>query len=211
MRQKNAFTLIELLVVVGILGILSVIALPNFRDATIKSRVARVKMDLRALSQGLQTYRMDHNLYPRKPDSMFFFADYLLPDLSTPIAYINSANVKDPFGPVTEYEEPNRAEVDSFGPSLTAQLIKNSYIYTPYISYAMIQGQRGFQREAYMVGSVGPDQMDSFIVKVPFPSLYNYPGDSPRDSIYNPSNGILSLGDIGYFGGDITVNGLLGG
>ncbi|MBN2327443.1 MAG: prepilin-type N-terminal cleavage/methylation domain-containing protein [Candidatus Omnitrophica bacterium] len=211
--NRNGFTLIELLIVVAILSILASIAVPNYRDATIKSRVTKVKMDLRAISGALQTYRIDRNIYPRKDNDMLFFVDYLLPDLTTPVAYLTQANVKDPFGPVAEYQEPMPPErvEDDFLSAGSMPVLKNSYSYTPYINFARMHGLQSLRKEAFALASMGPDQMDSFIVDIPFPEFYRYPGDSIHDSIYNPSNGVISPGDIGYFGGDIPVVGLVGG
>ena len=109
--KRNAFTLIELLIVVAIIGILASIAVPVYQDATIKSRVAQVKMELRSLGSALETYRIDHNRYPRKQSDMMFFAQYLLPDLTSPIAYLTPVRIKDPFGPVAEYEPPQMESV----------------------------------------------------------------------------------------------------
>jgi len=64
--KNNGFTLLELLVVVGIIGILAAIAVPNYRDAVSKSRIVLVQMDLRTLGTALHSYRLDHNIYPRK-------------------------------------------------------------------------------------------------------------------------------------------------
>ncbi len=215
--KQEGFTLIELLIVVAILGILASIAVPNYRDATIKSRVTKVKMDLRTLGTALQTYRIDRNIYPRKYSDMMFFADYLLPDLTSPVAYLNQVSVTDPFGPVGEYQEPERRptgqELEDKG-FLQAEMpvLKNSYTYTPYVNFAQMHGVESLRKEAFALASMGPDQMDTFIVDFPFfPGFYRYPTDSPRDSIYNPSNGIISPGDIGFFGGDISINGLIGG
>ena len=208
--KRDAFTLIELLIVVAILGIITAIAVPNYRDAMIKSRVARAKMDLRALGGALHTYRLDHNIFPRRDSDLLFFADYLLPDLTSPVAYLSSPRLRDPFGPVAEYIAPQR-KMDFVTGAADYPVMKNSYTYTPYVSFARLHGLESRRREAFVVASVGPDQMDSFIVDVPFPDSYRYPGDSVRDSIYDPSNGTISLGDIGYFGGDIRVQGLLGG
>jgi len=206
---KNGFTLIELLIVVAVLGILAAIAVPNYRDAMIKSRLAVAKIDLKTLGDALQTYRIDRNIYPRKNSDMKFFADYLLPDLTTPVAYINIVNVKDPFGPVNEYEEPEpeRPAFDDSEMLKALPLLKNSYTYTPYMNFADLQGLKNLRKEAFALASMGPDQMDSFIVDFPFPKFNRFPGES----VYNPSNGIISPGDLGFFGGDISVSGLIGG
>lgn len=213
MNTRQAFTLVELLIVVAIIGILSAIALPNYRNATIKSHVVKAKMDLRTLSVGLESYRLDNSKFPRKNSDVLFFTYYLMPDLTTPVAYVSNPNVIDPFGPVEEYEEVRQAPGFDEEGFTTKQLplIKNSYTYVPYASLSRIHGRPEIHKEGFALVSVGPDRQDSFIVDYPFPEYYRFPGETVRDSIYNPSNGIDSFGDIGYFGGDIRASGLIGG
>ncbi len=210
-KMKNAFTLIELLVVVAIIGILAAIVVPNYQKATIKSKVARAQVDLRNVGTALHQYRVDQNVFPRKSSDLMFFVEYVIPDLTTPIPYLGSAIGKDPFGPVNEYEAPEKELMDRGLEGAAASLVKNSYTYTPYKSFAKLHNKKNLNREAFSVTSVGPDRMDSYLVDYPFPDFYRYPGESVRDSVYNPSNGVQSLGDIGFFGGDLPVSGLVGG
>ena len=62
--MKKGFTLIELLIVVAIIAILAAIAVPNFLEAQVRSKVSRVKTDQRSLATGIEAYYVDNNQYP---------------------------------------------------------------------------------------------------------------------------------------------------
>jgi prepilin-type N-terminal cleavage/methylation domain-containing protein len=64
MKRIKGFTLIELLIVVAIIAILAAIAVPNFLEAQIRSKVSRVKADQRSLATALESYFIDNNAYP---------------------------------------------------------------------------------------------------------------------------------------------------
>ena len=59
--MKKGFTLIELLVVVLIIGILAGIALPQYRSAVRKARVAEAQIVMRALVDATDRYFLEHN------------------------------------------------------------------------------------------------------------------------------------------------------
>ena len=61
-RRQSGFTLIELLVVVAIIGILAVIAVPQFRYQE-KSFDARIVSDLRGAATAQETYFTDQGTY----------------------------------------------------------------------------------------------------------------------------------------------------
>ncbi len=63
MKKMRGFTLIELLIVVAIIAILAAIAIPNFLDAQIRSKVSRVRTDQRSVATGLEAYFVDNNQY----------------------------------------------------------------------------------------------------------------------------------------------------
>ena len=66
---KKGFTLIELLIVVAIIAILAAIAVPNFLEAQVRSKVSRVKADQRSLATALESYYIDNNSYPATDSS----------------------------------------------------------------------------------------------------------------------------------------------
>jgi len=66
--RKRGFTLIELLIVVAIIAILAAIAIPNFLEAQVRSKVSRCRADMRSLSTALEAYRVDNNKYPPMSD-----------------------------------------------------------------------------------------------------------------------------------------------
>jgi type II secretory pathway pseudopilin PulG len=59
-----AFTYMELLMVVTVIGILAAIGVPNFLEAQVRSKVAKAKTELLALSEALEAYYSDHLSYP---------------------------------------------------------------------------------------------------------------------------------------------------
>ena len=72
--KKAGFTLIELLIVVAIIAILAAIAVPNFLEAQMRAKVARVKSDLRTVRLAMEAYAIDCNgKYPHLPGNQSAF------------------------------------------------------------------------------------------------------------------------------------------
>ncbi len=64
------FTLIELITVVALIGILSAIALPNFRVAIIKSKEAVLQEDLYRFRDLIDQYYVDKGRYPASLEAL---------------------------------------------------------------------------------------------------------------------------------------------
>lgn len=90
--MRRGFTLIELLIVVAIIGILAAIAVPNFLNAQLKARIARVESELRSVNEAYTAYRLDNNSWPPHADRCKAQHRWV----TTPIAYLSSS-VDDPF------------------------------------------------------------------------------------------------------------------
>ncbi len=95
--MTRSFTLIELLIVVAIIGILAAIAVPNFLNAQTKAKLARVQSDFQGVRTALESYQIDNNSYPHDGWRGFIRRPNGWIGLSSPISYINPAQLIDPF------------------------------------------------------------------------------------------------------------------
>ncbi len=63
--MKKAFTLIELIIVIAIISILTTIIIYNVIGAQAKSRDAKRKSDIKAISVALESYKAQKGKYPK--------------------------------------------------------------------------------------------------------------------------------------------------
>ncbi len=195
--EERAFTLIELLIVVAIIAILAAIAVPNFLEAQTRSKVSRVKADMRSIATAVEAYSIDNNSYPLSqellstyPNSPFntaFFGFGFMAyagRLSTPISYITQV----PRDIFNEGNAPNRPDGFSFFEYWSEE---DNLIFG-------INDINGYRREflpdstRYLLWSWGPDRV-AFDPTLPVGllqdqvTIYNY---------YDPTNGTVSYGNI---------------
>ena len=174
-RKKQAFTLIELLIVVAIIAILAAIALPNFLEAQTRSKISRAKSDLRTLATALEAYSADNNCYLPVPIALGPRFRRMRP-LTTPVAYL-SAIPSDPFKSV----DPN-----GFGPFRFGLY---NYGATPID-----------KASRWAMTSDGPDRNDNCDGLIFYPgysaSLFDGTNTEFKFTLYDPTNGTISRGDI---------------
>lgn len=63
MKDQRGFTLIELMIAIVIVGIIAVIAIPNFQDKLRQSKRADAAASLVQLSQSMQRYYTENNTF----------------------------------------------------------------------------------------------------------------------------------------------------
>jgi prepilin-type N-terminal cleavage/methylation domain-containing protein len=217
MRRIKGFTLIELLIVVAIIAILAAIAVPNFLEAQVRSKVSRVKSDMRSLATALESYCVDSNAYP--PGQHGQGANWGRWNigyefrLTTPIAYMTSTNFPDPFAPTKDFvtpsgvTEPVQLQYINYGPeSLWLNFMGP---FNPEI--ALLPRYKG-----WCLSSWGPDRTQSGVAPrtdvwafewLVYTDLTDPPGYqwTACDVVYDPTNGTTSYGDIGRLGGAVPA------
>jgi len=62
-KKDDGFTLVELMIVVGIIGVLSSVAIPNFRKYQAKSKISEAKLQLAIAYTAEATFFGDFNIY----------------------------------------------------------------------------------------------------------------------------------------------------
>jgi prepilin-type N-terminal cleavage/methylation domain-containing protein len=198
LSKCSGFTLIELLIVVAIIAILALIAVPNFLEAQTRAKVARVRADFRSVATAIEAYAVDHNDYPRNWSGG---GQLLTPDLSTPVAYLSTAHLLDPFGRDMEtklwhvygyHRIVAASELDQFPPGSPwapdGTSIDPTITGSGTSSFYLFGGNRyAFSKYGqWLLHSVGPDRVWWLEVA---------DWDS-HDTLYDPTNGTISFGNI---------------
>ncbi|NPU97588.1 MAG: prepilin-type N-terminal cleavage/methylation domain-containing protein [Candidatus Omnitrophica bacterium] len=199
---QGGFTLIELLIVVAIIGILAAIAVPNFLNAQVRAKVAKVKSDFKAIATAQEMYHLDHNCYAPA---------FKLSALTSPQPYMSSVP-QDIFPPRYDYGTAGgqgeagakvswyRYVLGSRDPRIggSADLrIAHCADYWAYFPPFLLRSQAVSRATAIDC----PTQwlVKSFGTNVNMPALCGNYGDDCTFR-YDPTNGLVSIGDIAIFG-----------
>jgi prepilin-type N-terminal cleavage/methylation domain-containing protein len=203
-RHLKGFTLIELLIVIAIILILIGIALPNFLEAQLRSKYARVRGEFRSIETALTAYRQINPHYPiteptgkkpfvRRPGWPSGPRIRFAYELTTPVKYLQSVNFIDPFignGAVSDQHKD----------------FEWSYYYLNYETFALHRPSDKNTFDAWCVCSWAVDTFDSgcswfpqIVVNAKKKGLAYDPGILVV--IYSPTNGTRSRGDIAKYGG----------
>jgi type II secretion system protein G len=177
-KSLNGFTLIELLIVVAIIAILAAIAIPNFLAAQTRSKVSRVQEELRNLGTALEAYNVDQSDYPYDVGSGLINPTHTpgyiitgLAVLTTPVAYMS----KLPYDPFRIY-------------SAIWPISISTYVYyqdgkTVPASWWVGPGRTPPEHDwIWGLWSFGPNNKSDWAEQ------------------YDPTNGVISNGDIRRFG-----------
>lgn len=63
LKRQDGFTLVELMVVVAIIGLLSAVAVPNFKKYQAKAKISEAKLQLSAIYTAEAAFFSDYNMY----------------------------------------------------------------------------------------------------------------------------------------------------
>lgn len=184
--MRSAFTLIELLIVVAIIAILAAIAVPNFLEAQVRSKVSRVKTDLRTLATTIESYQLDYNAVPfdGAAGAPKWGWIQVWSQCTTPVAYMTAI-------PIDVFQDTDRAHFEPLPAGHTC-FVGNRHSYDVASSLRSsanygftVEWLEHFGASPWAVGSCGPDS-----------TFWHDLGKFGWGVAYDATNGTMSQGDI---------------
>jgi len=192
-RTPGGFTLIELLIVVAIIAILAAIAVPNFLEAQVRSKVSRTRADMRTLATALEAYNVDKNRYP--PDATNGGVKLLprLVHLTTPVAYITSV-IPDPWSDRVAEGVLGAAYANAYKDSGGQIMRPITFDYAKFDDFGSDQTPTGLAAWNNITSNIGSIRW-AINSPGPLPEGWVFLGFSSL-VLYDPTNGTVSRGSI---------------
>lgn len=197
---RAGFSYLEVLLVLGALLVLGIAAAPRYRQADAAADCARVHNNFAHTKWALEAYRVDHCEYPESDFGVDSYGQGMLSleRLTRPVAYLPRI----PMSPFPEkfagHTKMGTLENTALyirrimrEPQLMDQEFMGSFIC--YRAHGRLE-QASLERARHhdwLLKSIGPDWIDD--------RSNTAPGYGAGARLYDPTNGVLSRGDIVIF------------
>lgn len=215
--RSSGFTLVEILVVAAIMALLAAIAIPNFQQYLVSTKVTKARTEMGEVGKALQAYFIDHNEFPA--------VDHSDPNLGGFGVNRRVGNRSQQLERMPTFRERVNDE-DELATLIHPEAYMSQYPEDPFASssgatYSYSTPDEttlgiGSVRRGWILWSFGPDTDertgdyggyggDIELVGVPnaprvHPDFYNPRTFLPQDPLveaqYDPTNGLRSDGDV---------------